>query len=92
MNLDPVVSISTSEITQTVMNPVNIGEFRGNSVADTCDIEDAVHIPSTECDDCEGLSQRVRDIENYLKTLTEITFSKTDANSSISGVFLGRID
>lgn len=53
---------------------------------------DAVYIPESTCDDCEALSLRIRALENRLAALTEISFSKTDKNSTISGVFLGRID
>lgn len=92
MNLDAVVSISKKEITQTVMNPVDVGTISISSVVDSCDDGEAIHVPPTECDDCEALSLRIRELERKLESLTEISFSKTDKNSTISGVFLGRIE
>lgn len=86
------VSISKKQITQTVMNPVNVGVINTTSVMDSCATGEVIHIPTTECDECESLSLRIRALENKLETLTEISFSKTDKNSTISGVFLGRIN
>ena len=51
-----------------------------------------VYLPTTECDDCDGLEQRVAELERRLRNIREISFSKIDGDSQQEGVFLGRVN
>lgn len=53
---------------------------------------EGMYFPVNECEDCDALIARVEALEEKILDLREVSFSKTDGDSQISGVFLGRAE
>ena len=51
-----------------------------------------VYLPTSSCDDCSMLEERVAELERRLRNIREVSFEKIDGDSSQSGVFLGRVN